>query len=131
MSATLIIYVEWLQKDWTAPVYAFFDPTPIIHIDGDRRTHEFKCSARGCKAKIRRCLNTKDARSTGNMRKHVKKCWGEDILRTADEAKNAAEVRTHVVGGILQNGSITAAFEQKGKGQVTYSHRQHTRAETR
>ncbi|KAF8548494.1 hypothetical protein OG21DRAFT_1479172 [Imleria badia] len=91
---------------------------PTIHVDGDRRTHKFKCSAKGCKATIQRCLNTKNARSTGNLRKHVKKCWEEDV-------------RTHVMGGILRNGSITAAFEQKGKGKVTYSNQQHTWAETR
>jgi hypothetical protein len=31
----------------------------------------------------------------------------------------------------LVDGSITAHFERKGKGKVTYSHRPHTKAETR
>ena len=30
----------------------------------------------------------------------------------------------------MRDGSITASFEQKGKGKVTYSHCQHTKAET-
>jgi len=31
----------------------------------------------------------------------------------------------------LQDGSITTAFERKGKGKVTFSHHQHTKAQTR
>jgi hypothetical protein len=65
------------------------------------------------------------------MRKHVRSCWGADVLQAAGEAKNANEVRSKIVGSILRDGSITAAFERKGKGKVTYSHCQHTRAETR
>jgi hypothetical protein len=34
------------------------------------------------------------------------------------------------VKGIKETGSITAAFERKGKG-ITYSHRQHTKTETK
>jgi hypothetical protein len=35
------------------------------------------------------------------MRKHVKACWGEDALAAADDAKDANEARTKIVGGIL------------------------------
>jgi hypothetical protein len=125
------ITTERLMDEWVSPVYAFFEPTPrIIEIDG-RRAHEFKCCAKACKASIHRFLDKKDVRSTGNMRKHIKSCWGEEILNAADEAKDANEVRTRIVGSFLKNGTITASFEQKGKGKVTYSHRQHTRAETK
>ncbi|KAF8546590.1 hypothetical protein OG21DRAFT_1479656 [Imleria badia] len=120
-----------LQKEWNSHVYAFFDPTPTIRVIDGRRAHEFQCCARSCKVKIRRYLDTKDARSTGNLRKHVKVCWGEEVLKAADEAKHANDVRTNIVGGILRNGSITAAFERNGKGDITYKHMQHTRAETR
>lgn len=126
-----ISVTERLMKDWTSPVYAFSDPTPTIEMNGDRRAHVFKCMSKGCKVKIRRFLDKKDARSTGNMRKHVKACWGEEILQTADQARNAEEVRGKIVKNFLRNGSITTAFERKGKGKVTYSHRQHTRTETR
>ncbi|KAG2337343.1 hypothetical protein BDR05DRAFT_978537 [Suillus weaverae] len=90
------------MKEWVSPVYAFFEPKPhIIEHDGH-------------------C----DAWSMGNMQKHVRSCWGDEILQAVDQAKD-------VVGGILQNGSITALFKQKGKGKVTYSHCQHTRTETK
>ena len=124
--------VERLQKEWTSPIYAFFEPTPcIIETDG-RRAHDFKCTRRGCKSTIQRYLDKKDATSTSNLRKHSKKCWGTELVVAADDAKSADEVRKKIVGGTLWDGTITASFEQKvSQGKVTYSHRQHTRAETR
>jgi hypothetical protein len=119
------------MKQWNSPIYAFFDPTPKVVVIKGRRAHEFKCQAKSCKATVRRFLDKADAHSTGNMRKHVRSCWGADVLQAAGEAKNANEVRSKIVGSILRDGSITAAFERKGKGKVTYSHCQHTRAETR
>ena len=111
---------ERLQKEWCSPIYAFFQPTPrIIEING-RRAHEFKCSGRGCKSTVRRFLDKKDAYSTGNMRKHVKTCWGADVLAAADSAKDLEEVRTQIVKDVQQNGSITAAFERKNIN--TFSH---------
>jgi hypothetical protein len=65
------------------------------------------------------------------MRKHAKTCWGADILASADTAKHVDEVRATTVKGILNPQSITAAFERKGKGKVTFSHRQHTKTESR
>jgi hypothetical protein len=65
------------------------------------------------------------------MRKHAKRCWSTDIVASADNAKNANEVWLTTVKGILDPQSITAAFEWKGKGKVTFSHRQHTKTESR
>ncbi|KAI6032178.1 hypothetical protein PISMIDRAFT_120461 [Pisolithus microcarpus 441] len=122
---------EQLQKEWVSPVYVFFGSMPVIkEIDGCW-VHEFKCSARGCKVRICCYLDMKDAWSTSNMQKHVKWCWGGDVLSAADNAKDANEVRTKIVGSILCNDSITAIFEWKGKGKVTYSHWQHTQSEMR
>ncbi|KAF8545826.1 hypothetical protein OG21DRAFT_1479752 [Imleria badia] len=110
-----------LQKDWTSPVYAFFNLMPTICEVNGRCVHEFACSARGCKVKVCQYLDTKDVRSTGNMRKHVRLCWGTEVLDATDNAKDASE----------RTDTIAAAFERKGKGKIMYSHRQHTRAETR
>ncbi|KAG1862959.1 hypothetical protein C8R48DRAFT_748157 [Suillus tomentosus] len=111
------------MKEWTSPVYVFFDPMlHIIEKDG---------YARGCKTTIRRYMDKKDAQSTGNMRKHVKSCWGDVVLQAADDAKDASEAHTKIVLGILRDGSITASFEHKGKGKVTYSNHQHTCTETK
>ncbi|KIM60412.1 hypothetical protein SCLCIDRAFT_40898, partial [Scleroderma citrinum Foug A] len=118
---------ERLMKEWVSPIYAFFDPMPQIIEENRHRAHEFKCSARACKTKVRRYLDKKDARSTSNMRKHAKKCWSEEAVATADDAQNAGKARKHMVGSILHQGSITTSFECKGKGNIAYSHRQHTR----
>ena len=119
------------MKKWTSPIYAFFSPIPDVEKIGQRTAHVFKCLGCGCNTKIRRYLDKQDARSTGNMRKHATSCWGEDAIKAADEAKDATEVRKKIVGGILRNGSITAAFERKGKGVPTYSIRPHSKAEIR
>jgi hypothetical protein len=90
--------------------------------------------AKACKHKsrgVRRFLDKGDAKSTSNMRKHAKKCWGDDVVASADKASNANDVRRTTVKGHLDPQSITAAFERKGKGKVTYSHRQHTKTEAR
>ncbi|KAF8580966.1 hypothetical protein K439DRAFT_1316411, partial [Ramaria rubella] len=49
----------------------------------------------------------------------------------ADQAKNQAKAREKVVSDYMKNGFITAAFQRSGKGRVSYSHRQHTKAETK
>jgi hypothetical protein len=119
------------MKEWTSPIYAFFEPKPLVEEQNGRRSHLFKCASRSCKTTIRRYLDTKDARSTGNMRKHARKCWGDEPVSAADDAKDANEARTKVVGGILKNGKITQSFERKGKERATYSNIPHTRTETR
>ena len=120
-----------MMKEWNSPVYAFFQPIPTIEKVGKQYSHVFKCCARGCKVTIRRYLDTADARSIRNMRKHAKKCWGDETLKAADVAKGTTEVREKIVGSILRTGSIMQAFERKGQGKVTYSVRQHTCAETK
>jgi hypothetical protein len=65
------------------------------------------------------------------MRKHAKKCWGDEVVSSADKAKTVQEVRDTTVNGALNPQSITAAFERKGKGKVSFSHRQHTKTESR
>ena len=56
-----------------------------------------------------------DAKSTSNMRKHAKKCWGDEVVASADKAKNTHEVRATTIKGALDPQLITAAFERKGK----------------
>jgi hypothetical protein len=65
------------------------------------------------------------------MRRHVRRCWGDEALKAAEATENIGMARDMVVKALNETGSISAAFERKGKGVVTYSNRQHTRAETR
>lgn len=114
---------------WDSTIYAFYK-TPIVEFIGDRVAHSFACAGRGCKYIYRRYQDKADKTSTKSLIRHAKSCWGEEAVRAASEAKDVGYAREHVVGGILRSGSITAHFERKG-GTVTYSHRQHTRIETR
>ncbi|KAF9219301.1 hypothetical protein BS17DRAFT_798220 [Gyrodon lividus] len=95
------------MKDWNSPIYAFFQPIPTIEEVGGR------------------CSHVPQHNQCTINQKHVRKCWGNEILKAADDVKSAAEVREKIVGSILQTGSTTQAFERKGQGKVTYSHRQH------
>lgn len=122
---------ERLSKKWTAPIYGFYHPMPDIEYSEGRRCHVFSCASKSCKYKCRRFLDKGDANSTGNLRKHIKSCWGEEALRAAESAGDVNDVREKVVKSLNETGSITAAFKRKGKGKVTYSNRQHTKTETR
>ena len=100
--------------------------------------HEFKCSATNCKGRgknpriVRRYLDTTDRNSTGNLRKHARQCWGEEILLGADTCGDIESTREGLAKAKkLKDGSITTAFERKGKGKVTFSHRQHDKTQTR
>ena len=107
----------------------------IEYIKG-RRVHVFQCDAKHCKGKgngrmVRRYLDTSDAKSTSNLRKHAKVCWGEETVVAADQTRDLDAAREAL--NKLKDGSITDAFEQvtKKNGKGTYSHRQHTITESR
>ena len=96
----------------------------------------FECAATHCLGRgngriVRRYLDTGDAKSTSNLRKHAKICWGEEAVAAADDTKDVHAAREALgkLGSV--DGSITAAFERVAKSKVTYSHRQHTTAEAR
>ncbi|KAI0038295.1 hypothetical protein FA95DRAFT_1451951, partial [Auriscalpium vulgare] len=121
-----------LQRRWTAPIYAFFYPDPTIgYVARHGRYHAFRCMGKGCKHVTRRYLGGNlDASSTGNMIKHVKSCWGEAAYLSAKDVMTHENARKTVTEPLKRDGTITAAFELKGKGKMTYSHRQHTKTET-
>jgi hypothetical protein len=102
----------------------------------ERRVHEFECAATHCKGKgngrIVRCyLDTGDAKSISNLRKHAKICWGEDAVAAADGTKNV-QAAHEALGKIRPANSLIAdIFQQAAKGKVTYSHTQHTTTEAR
>ena len=83
---------------------------------------------------VRQYLDKVDQNSTSNMHKHVKNCWGDENVSKALEAKGSLsidEVHKSLVHAELKDGSIMASFERKGKGNVTFSTRQHIYLETR
>src|SRR5882724_8499875 len=42
---------EKLRKEWTSPIYAFYQSTPKIGYEDGCHYHSFKCAGRGCKKK--------------------------------------------------------------------------------
>ena len=78
---------------------------------------------------VRRYLDTGDAKSTSNLRKHARLCWGVETVAEADDTKNYGAASEIIK--LQRDGSITEAFERKGKGKVTCSHRQHTTTQSR
>jgi hypothetical protein len=100
-----------------------------------RRVHVFECAAKTCRGKngrdVRRFLDTSDAKSTSGLRRHAKSCWGDEAVEAADSTQDLQGARVILAKTKLRDGSITAEFERIGKGKITYSHRQHTKTESR
>ena len=80
---------------------------------------------------VHRYLDTGDAKSTSNLRKHAKICWGEEAVAAADNMRDVRAAREALGKLKSVDGSITAAFERVAKSKVTYSHCQHTTTEAR
>ena len=111
---------------------------PLIDYVKDRRVHVFICGAQPCKGngkygqQVRRYLDTGDKKSTSNLRRHARGCWGDEVVKAADNTKDVFAAREAMAKVMKRDGSITSAFERIGKqNQITYSHRQHTSAEVR
>jgi hypothetical protein len=122
------------MNDWNSPIYVFFKQIPRIEYILGCRCHIFECASGRCKARngrdVRRFLDKGDRFSTSNLRKHAKACWGEDAVAVAGEARDVDGARDSLIK--IKDGSITAEFRLLiGKGKVSYSTRQHTKAETR
>src|SRR5260370_27600099 len=115
-----------MKARWTTVVYTFFKPTPNIKYNDGRKMHEFTCLQKHCHQKIVRYLDTKDAQSTGNMHRHVKKCWGKGVLTVAESAKDANEARSRIIHGFLKTEKLTEMYERKAK--ATNSPIKHTKA---
>ena len=81
---------------------------------------------------MNRSFDKADASLTSNLQKHVKVCWGDDVVKAANETKDIKLACGIVTQSGLCNTSITVIFEcAKGKGAVTYSHSQHTKTKTK
>jgi hypothetical protein len=114
----------------------FFNSIPSIEYIKERRVHVFECNAKHCKGKgngrmVRRYLDTTDAKSTGNLRKHARVCWGDEAVVAADQTRDVRTARDALEKMSTKDGSILEAFGRVAKSKVTYSHRQHTKTETR
>src|SRR6266446_7286030 len=96
----LMINLEQLSKDWNSPIYVFFKPTPSIEYIKECRVHVFECKAKHCKGKgnshmVQRYLDMGDAKSTSNLCKHPKVCWGEEMVVVADQTEMSTLLVRH------------------------------------
>lgn len=82
-------------------MYAFFKPIPKIIYEQNRHTHVFSCAAKNCKKTFKHFLDGTDASSTGNLRRHVQKCWGPEILKQAKKAASISKMREKIIGSML------------------------------
>lgn len=102
-----------------------------LSYEGGRPYVEFICSSTTCKAKngpaVRRYCDTKDKNSTGNMKRHAANCWGEDLV---NDSLNSDIESVRKALSKRKDGSITAMFEARGKGVITYSNTPMTKAES-
>lgn len=112
----------------------FFKPLPSIQYIHNRKAHVFECAASACHCRtrfVRRYLDTSDAKSTSNLRRHAKICWSDEAVAAADGTRDVKAARAALQNLKTVNGSITTAFHQAGEGRAVYSHRQHTKPEAR
>jgi len=128
-----------MSKKWTSPVCVFFKPTPEIKYKDGHCCHVFECAAGSCKGKnscyvsgiVSRFLDKGDANSTGNLLRHARICWGTDVVAAATATKDIHTAHEVLANTKLCNSSILAEFQCAGKGEVSYQHTQHTKAESR
>ena len=109
-------------------------PTIEYSPDG-QQIHTFKCLATHCRGKgiVHGNLETADATSTSNLRKHAILCWGKEAVDAATNTKSLRDAR-EVLGkskGILRDGSLAIEFERAGKNKLTFTMRPPTKMESR
>lgn len=123
-------FVEWLSKDWDAPIYVFFKPTAMVEYVDGHKSHVFECATQSCQGRSRFVLwylDKGDAKLTSNLSWHAKSCWGDDTVSLADNSCNTKPAHEVLSHNKKMDGSITSAFQHMAKGQPTYSHCQHTK----
>jgi hypothetical protein len=89
------------------------------------------CQGRGSGRFVRRFLDTKDSRSTSNLRRHAKICFGAEAVAAADSAASIADAREVLDKMKVKDQSITTLLERIGVGKKSYNQRNHSKAEIR
>ena len=74
-------------------MYLFFKQRPSVEYINNHHVHIFECSATCCMGKgngqmVCHYLDTGDAKSTSNLHKHAKICWGEEAVAATDNTRD-------------------------------------------
>ena len=99
--------------------------------DGGRKCHVFRCRGKGCKYEVARFQDTSDRNSTGRLRRHVNICFPEGALAKKEGGDDSNDEKQGEARGEGRSGRIDMTFRRTGKGKVTFTMREHTKAETR
>jgi len=87
----------------------------------------FICTVPTCRHKVN-IYTSNNVGSTGNLRKHVVRCRGQQRLDEVDEVGKASLVRS---AAAKADGSIASAFKRVGKDKISYSTRPLTEKQMR
>ncbi|KAJ7281689.1 hypothetical protein C8J57DRAFT_1433533 [Mycena rebaudengoi] len=110
-----------MAKSFNKPIYACFKPAEVKYDGRGRRYLKFPCDGKGCWNKIKHYLDMQDKLSTGALQKHVKKCWGSDVLDSLDAAADVGVAHEKICKPYKLNGTITAVFERIGQEKLTWT----------
>ena len=81
------------MRSGLGPVHSLAGPGPTIWVRQVQDRPLDSLSAKHCKGKgnghpVCRYLDMSDFKSTGNLRKHARTCWGVETVAAADETGN-------------------------------------------
>lgn len=80
---------------------------------------------------MRRYLDTKDSKSTSNLKTHAIKCWGENLVKEGLAARDRDMVKEALLRSEMKDGRITAIFKRAPGSVVTFSLAELSYTETR
>ncbi|KAI0691878.1 hypothetical protein C8T65DRAFT_536554, partial [Cerioporus squamosus] len=80
-----------LSTKWCSWAYTFFKTDVDVVYVNDHRCLEFTCTAKTCRVgkPVCRYLDTQDAASSGNLFKHDRQCWGDEVVEQAMQLGDA------------------------------------------
>ena len=90
----------------------FFKPIPTVEYIKKHCVHVFEYAAVNCLGKgngqfVCRYLDTGNAKSTRNLHKHAKICWGKQVVAAAVETHDVQSAREALAGLKSVDSSIT------------------------
>lgn len=95
-----------MKQLWYSLAYVYFNPNMKIEEHKGQLVYVFtylnkhKCQS----MKIHWYQDTHDWNSTSNMLKHIKTCWGEEVRKAVENAKDAEKAREMIIKPYVQSG---------------------------
>ncbi|KAH9976498.1 hypothetical protein BJV74DRAFT_755985, partial [Russula compacta] len=115
-----------LYKSYKSPIYVFYLP-PVFKVENRKHYQVFQCAAKQCVTLgghvIKRNMDTADAMSISNLKAHVKKCFGGEVVAATSGVRNLIAAQDVMKDKVMLKCSslIAVTFEKAGQQKVTYS----------